>query len=208
MRKILLTSMVMAVALGAQAVYAFGPPHRLGALTPEEILATLPEGAEKKASDLSVAEWTALAGAASIAAQEDRYEARARFLSFVVPGTGQFATGQVGEGIARLGIELAIIGGTAAAYYLLLPEDMQDASRGERHDLARDYWEDGDGAKLLPAMGVAAAGLTLSIVNRVLASKDAGDQARANIDSGKVTFEPAIYLSGARFGFGMRMKIH
>lgn len=207
MKKISIVSMVLALILAGEGLYAHGRGY--DGLTDAEILAVLPEGAEKKPSEVTVAEWTALAGAASIAKQEDRYVGGAKFLSFALPGAGQFAVGDTADGFLRLGLEAAIIAGTAAAYWALLPDDLQDSSlsRSERRDLTHDYWEDGDGAKLLPAMGVAAAGITLSIVNRVWASKDAGETARDNIKSGKVTFEPKIYVVGNRFGFGMGMRL-
>lgn len=208
MKKVSIAALLFAMILSGQVLFAH--PRGYGGLTPPEILAAIPDGAGKTADDLTVAEWTALLGAASIAKQEDRYVGRAQFLSFVLPGTGQFMTGNYGGGMLRLGAELAIIGGTAAAYWMLLPSDLQDSSlsRSERRSIREDYWDSGDGAKLLPAMGVAAAGLTLSIVNRVLASSDAGDAARANIQSGKVSFEPNIYLSGTRLGLGLKMRIY
>jgi hypothetical protein len=205
-KKVMIASMVFAAVLTAQGLYA----HGYDGLTPEEIQAAAPEAVGKKVSELTVAEWAALAGAASVAKQEDRYVGRAKFLSFVVPGTGQFIVGDTGGGFIRMGTELAIIAGTATAYWLLLPDDLQDSSlsRSERRSLMRDYWEDGDGAKVLPAMAVAAAGFTLSIVNRVLASSDAGKTARSNIESGKVVFEPKVYLDRGRFGFGIGMRMH
>jgi hypothetical protein len=205
MKKVAIISMFFAFALVGQLLYA----HGYKGLTSSEILAAVPDGAGKTIEELTVAEWTALASAASVARQEDRYVGHAKFLSFVLPGTGQFMVGDTTGGILHLGAELAIIAGTVTAYRLLLPSDLQDSSlsRSERRSLMDDYWEDGDGAELLPAMGVAAAGLTLSIVNRVLASSDAGDTARTNIDSGKVVFEPKIYLTGSHFGFGFGMRI-
>ncbi len=209
MKKTSIIAIAIALVLAGEGLFALGRGRGYDGLTDAEILQALPEGSGKTANELSVAEWTSLASAASIAMQEDRYEGGAKFLSFVLPGTGQFMVGDYTGGILRLGAELAIMAGSATAYHYLLPDDLQDSSlsRSERRDLMRDYWEDGDGAKVLPAMGVAAAGFTLSVVNRVLASKDAGKQAREDIESGKVTFEPKIYLIGSHIGFGMRMRI-
>lgn len=190
--------------MSALSISLFFAHERVG-FTPSEILGAVPEAGAKVPGEMTVEEWTTLAGAVSVANQEARYVNHAGVASFLLPGTGQFLTGDYAGGALYMGAEAAIIGGTAAACWFLLPEDLRDSSlsREERKTLKDEYSDE----ELMPAMCAASAGFVLMVVNSVFSSKDAHETALSNIDSGKVRFEPKIYLSGNHFGLGLVMNI-
>ena len=91
--------------------------------------------------------------------------------------------------------------------YFLLPSDLKqwDLTHKERADLFRSYMNPDKIGEILPAMGVAAGGVVLSLLNSVFASHDAAVKARSNIDSGKVIFEPLVMGMMPGLGFRVRM---
>ena len=156
-----------------------------------------------KVSDLTVGDLAALAGAHSVAMQQRHYVIKAAVSSFVIPGLGQFETGNPVSGSLFLAGHLAILGTTAYTVWALLPSDLQkwNLTMSARHSLIENYWTN-DPAKIAPAAGVLAGGIALSLAESFWSARDARSAAVDNVKSGKVTFEPLDLTEG----FGMRMR--
>lgn len=156
-----------------------------------------------KVGDLTVGDLKALAEAQSIERQKARYVHGAEFASFLIPGLGQFKTGDVAGGTLNLAGQIALVGGTLYGAWALLPSDLQNMnlSKEARSSLMRHYWVN-EPAKVAASAGVMVGGMALSVVHRFWAAADAGDKAEANIASGKVTFEPE--LGWGHFGMKAR----
>jgi len=178
----------------------------LSAVTPEEILNRFPGIGEKTMSELTIEERLLIDAEISIERQENMYVRHAAVASFLIPGTGQFMTGDALGGVVHLAGEAAIIGGVITGLYFLLPEDLKDGSltREERQDLKRSYMTPDNIDEILPAMGVMAGGVLLSVFNSVLASHGAAENALENIESGSVSFKPYVNI-GRTMGLGLRM---
>lgn len=159
--------------------------------------------AETKVADLTVGDLKALAEAQSVERQERRYVHGAAVSSFLVPGLGQFKTGDAVGGTLNLAGHIALVGGTLYGAWALLPSDLQDLdlSHGARKDLMRNYWLHEPG-KVAASAGVMVGGMTVALVHRFWAASDAGEKAEANLASGKVTFEPD--LGWGHFGLKAR----
>lgn len=152
-----------------------------------------------KVSELTIGDLKALAATRSIEFQKAGYVRRAEVASFLIPGMGQYLVGDPLGGTLNLAGQIALVGGTFYAAWALLPSDARNASGSARHDAIGHYWAT-DPAKVAPSALVLVGGLTLSVLQRFWASDAAGERARANIESGKVTFQP---MMGPGF-FGMR----
>lgn len=201
MKKIIFVLLVVVTSFNLSA-----EPHQRG-ITSEEILDLFPGIGEKTFSELTISERIAISEEISIDMQEKNYVRRAAFASFLIPGAGQFMTGDPLTGAAHLAGEAAIVGGVITGLYFLLPEDLKDGSltREERHDLYKTYMTPDNIDQILPAMGVMAGGALLSVFNSIIASHDAAENAFENIESGSVTFNP--YLNtGSTLGMGLRMN--
>jgi len=180
-------------------------------LEPEFIFQTIPEAQNKTISELTLSEHITLASALSIKRQELNYVRSATMASRFLPGAGQFMTGNVGEGVAFLGVQTLITGATIAGVYLLTPANLWDtsASYGQLKQNYKDYANTVTPQELLPVIGVISVGMILSSINRSISSNRARVQAEENIANGSVTFEPLISLptSGQLF-FGVGMKMY
>lgn len=203
MKKIILLLLIAVTGFTLSA-----EPHKRGT-TPEEILGIFPGIGEKTIDELTISERLAISEVISIEKQGNAYVHRAALASFLIPGTGQFMTGDPLAGAAHLAGEAAIIGGVITGLYFLLPEDLKDGSltRDQRHDLYQSYMTHDSIGEILPAMGVVAGGVLLSVINSVMASHGAAENALENIESGAVTFKPYINI-GRTLGLGIRMDWH
>ncbi len=152
-----------------------------------------------KLSDLTVGDLKSLASSRMVEFQKMGYVRRAEIASFVLPGLGQYVVGDPLGGTLNLAGQVALIGGTFYAAWALLPPDARNASGSDRRSAIGHAWAS-EPASMVPSTLVMVGGLTLSVLQRFWASDDAGRQARANIASGKVTFQP---FAGPGF-FGMR----
>jgi hypothetical protein len=148
-----------------------------------------------KISDLTVGDLKTLAAEQSVALQKAGYIRRAEVASFIIPGLGQYLVGDPLGGTLNWAGQIALVGGTFYAAWALLPSDARAAGGRDRRDLIGHYWTT-DPLKVAPSALVMVSGLTLSVLQRFWASDNAGRTARANIQSGKVTFEP---LAGPGF---------
>ena len=150
---------------------------------------------DKKVGDLDGPALAALAQKLRTAAFERAYVSHVAAMSFMMPGAGQFATGNPGTGAAFLAAQLAVAGGTMAGAYFLLPADL----RFDRLDYLgsplatlKTTWENHSVMDYLPSFGLMAAGMIVDMPLRFFSSHDAAADARAAVKAGKVTLETRI----------------
>ena len=177
-------SAVLAAAAGAEGVDAWAQAR-----------------SSLKTSDLTVADWKALAEAESVERQERGYVMGASVSSFLLPGLGQFKVGDPLGGTLNLVGHVALVGGTLYGAWLLMPADIKNADRDQRREkFGATLFS--DPAQVAPVVGIVVGGVALSIVQRFWASGDAKAQALSNLESGKVVFEPQF-----DHGFGFRLRM-
>ena len=104
MKKLLFSILILSVAFSLSA-----QPGKHG-LTPAELLAVSPGIGDKTPDQLTIAERLAISGAISVEHQKNAYVHRAAVASFLIPGAGQFMTGDTWSGVARLSGEILIHG--------------------------------------------------------------------------------------------------
>jgi hypothetical protein len=205
MKKLLLASLI-ACALAAAA--AAEPSSSVTAL-PAEIASALAEMSSTQLGTLTVGDLESVAERISIAAQKTRYVQRARFASRIMPGAGQFMTGDVAGGALFALGNLAITAGTLTAVYFLLPSDLQFGTTNyltDSFETIHTRWQSKSFMDYLPAMGAMAGGMILRGVLGKFSSANAVETARRNIAEGKVTFTPSFEFFGPRFGMCMRWR--
>ncbi len=157
-----------------------------------------------KVGDLTVGDLKALSDIRSVDRQEARYVHGSAVASFLIPGLGQFKTGDAWAGTWNLVGHTALVGATIYGVWALLPDDVKASglSHDARRDLVRGYWTN-DIGKIAPAAGVAVGGVALSLAFRFWSASDAGTRAEENLKSGAVVFEPAAF--DGHWGFRARM---
>ena len=176
--------------LRAELEDLYGGTGTLGALTPGEL--------------------RELAGRLSVAVQKDRFVARSRAMSFMMPGTGEMLNKAYGSGAAFLTADVAVAVGTLVGAYLLLPEDLHFQHLDYFNtpwSTIRDRWEAHTFVEALPTLAVLAGGGLVQVILGGISSGHAGRLARRNIDQGKITFEPDLLLfpqGGMMMGMGWR----
>jgi hypothetical protein len=142
--------------------------------------------------------------------------ARARMASMALPGAGQFLAGDALGGAAFLTGDLVAAAGTLAGAYFLLPANVQFGSLdylNASHAAVRTVWQSNSLSAYLPSLAVVAGGMGVQMLLRALASSNAEATARANVESGKVSFSPELvpFLEGGpdgrmrRMGLGLRL---
>ena len=165
---------------------------------------------EGELGTLSYAELRDLAGRLSVARQKDRFVARSKTMSFMMPGSGEFLNKDYGSGAAFLAADLAVVAGTVVGAYYLLPENLRfqqlDYFNTPFSTIEND-WKGHTFMDYLPSMAVLAGGGVLKAILGHLSSSHAGKLAKRNIDSGKITFQPNLLASpggGMMMGLGWR----
>jgi hypothetical protein len=171
----------------------------------EDLKGWVDSRASVKVADLTVGDLKALADIESVDRQKSRYVFGSAVASFLVPGLGQFKTGDAWAGTWNLAAHTALVGATIYGAWVLLPEDVRAAgwNHDARRDLMRNYFTN-DFGKIAPALGVMAGGAVVSMAFRFWSSHDAKTRALENLNSGSVTFEPAA-IDG-HFGMMARMQ--
>ena len=159
---------------------------------------------------LSYGELRELAGRFSVARQKDRFVARSKARSFIMPGSGQLLNKDYGSGAAFLAADLAVVAGTLIGAYYLLPDDLQFRQLDYFNTSwsgIRTAWEGHSFMDYLPSMGLLAGGGVVKAILGQLSATHAGKLARRNIDGGKITFEPDLLFlpdGGMMMGLGWR----
>ena len=205
MKKILIALVVLAaLASGVSAQETVTP-----ASLDQELSSALQDIASTQVGTLTIGDMLKIAGRVSIAEQKLHYVRKARMASFMLPGAGQFMTGDSVGGALFLAGDIVVMTGTLAGAYFLLPADLQFNSLNYFTSSCaqiRATWENHSFVDLLPSMGVMAGGFLLKGIIGHLSAAGASRAALRNIADGKVTFTPNLGFMGHGFGMGMQMR--
>jgi len=175
------------------------------AVSAEDVFRIVPSLDGKAVSEITINEVLEIAESASVVKQEQHYIRGAAMSSLLIPGMGQFKTGNTLGGVLHMTTGLAIAGGSIYGSYMLLSEDVK-AILGDKTAM-HSYFETNDKTEMLPAFGVMAGGGVLYLINNIISSGTAVKRAKAQVESGDVTFEPDLYIVSGGFGFGMHMRM-
>jgi hypothetical protein len=167
-------------------------------------------GRQGELGSLGYGELRELAGRLSVAHQKDRFVARSKTMSFMMPGSGQFLNKDFGTGAAFLAADLAVVAGTLVGAYFLLPDNLRFQQLDYFHtpfNTIRDAWEGHTLTDYLPSMALLAGGGLAKAILGQISSTHAGKLARRNIDAGTISFEPNLLVlphGGMMMGLGWR----
>ncbi len=192
---------------GAAPVFAQKAAEPLG--VEAELDAALQEMAASQLGTLTGADLAKLADRLSIARQKLLYVQRARRASFMVPGAGQFITGDALGGSLYLAGDVAVVAGSLVGAYFLLPTNVQFNNLDYLNApliTIQNAWQANSILSYLPSFGVLLGGHILSMVLGHFSAVSADREARQNIADGKVTFTPKFDFDRRGFGFGMMMR--
>jgi hypothetical protein len=197
---------ILAILLAAAAAFAADPSPRIPSLQ-QEVAAALEEYAPREVGALTVGDLEQIAARLSLVRQKASFVPRSAMMSMAMPGMGQFVNGDRAAGVLFAAGNVAIMAGTIAATWLLLPADVQPQSLFVVPVASiKTLVEDHTLLEYLPAAGAMAGGLLLDCVLRMASAGHAAGLARKNIAEGKITFEPESGFTGHGFMMGMRVK--
>ncbi len=199
-----------AAANQADAAPAPAPsaPVRERSYLEQELESAASELSSGTVGNLTVDDLEKVAEHLAIAVQKERYVQRARNASFMLPGLGQFMTGDTLGGWLFVAWDLTVLAGTLVSAYFVLPANVQFASLDYLNSplsTIRSVWASNSIIAYLPLVGVLAGGVILETVLRYVSADNAANTARRNIDQGKVTFQPTLDLLDGGLGLGMKM---
>jgi hypothetical protein len=193
--------------VGMAPAFAQKAPEPLG--FEAELDAALQEMSAAQLGTLTMADLEKLMGRLSVAEQKVRYVQRARRASFMIPGAGQFMTGDTLGGSLFLAGDIVVVAGSIVGAYFLLPANVQfnnlDYLNAPVVNLA-SAWQSNSILSYLPSFGVLVGGAIVRGVLGHFSAVSAGREARQNIADGKVTFTPNFDLTQHGFGMGMMMR--
>jgi hypothetical protein len=150
---------------------------------------------DKKLGDLDGPALAALALKIRTAAFERAYVSHVAAMSFMMPGAGQFVTGDAGMGAAFMVSQLAVVAGSVVGSYFLLPADLRFDKLdylGSPISAIKTTWDAHSIADYLPSVGIMAAGMLVDMPLRFFAAKGAAADAQAAIKDGRVKLETRI----------------
>jgi pyruvate/2-oxoglutarate dehydrogenase complex dihydrolipoamide acyltransferase (E2) component len=199
-----------AAANQADAAPAPAPsaPARERSYLEQELESAASELSSGTVGNLTVDDLEKVAEHLAIAVQKERYVQRARNASFMLPGLGQFMTGDTLGGWLFVAWDVTVLAGTLLSAYFVLPANVQFASLDYLNSplsTVRSAWASNSIIAYLPLAGVLAGGVILETVLRYVSADNAANTARRNIDQGKVTFQPTLDLADGGLGLGMKM---
>lgn len=204
---------IVLVSLGVAAGAAFAeeaasppPPQPMAG----ELLGALQDLSVTQIGALTVADMAQVAGRLSVAAQRVEYVNRAAMASLIMPGAGQLMTGNTLAGALFITGDVALAAGMAAGIYFLLPADLQFGSLNwftAPFSTIKAAYESHSFVDYLPSAGVMAGGMLVRAILSHASSRMAVEEARENLASGKVTFQPRLDFLGNGFMMGMRMRM-
>jgi hypothetical protein len=189
MRKIILGSIFLLLAAAA-----FARPESAAALN-SEVTAILDQNAQTQIGTMTIGDMEKLAGQISIAIQKEEYVRRAGMASMMLPGLGQFRMGDSTNGSLFLAGDIVLFAGTLLGTYYLLPSNVQFASLDYLNtplSSIRSTWESNTLSNYGPSIAVAIGGMAAQMLLRWVSAKNAREDARQAIESGKVTFQPEL----------------
>lgn len=180
-----------------------GHSHHDDKFSSQDVYEMVPSLDGKTLSEVTTNELLGLAEKISIRQQEEAYIDGVTFASFVVPGTGQFITGNAGLGALQLTLHLGIVAGSLYGAYEFLPDDIKNATQSKAGIEAA--FDNATFEELLPSLGFLAGGALLDGILSSWSASGARRAAEENVRSGKVTFEPDLRVNalGAFFGLGI-----
>jgi len=214
MKTRIVLSLLLTVAAAAFARPPMGPgmhPHRFP-IERTYLRAELDSlaGEEAELGSLSYGELREQAGRLSVALQKDRFVARSKAMSYMLPGSGQLLNKEYGSGAAFLATDLVLGVGTLVGTYFLLPADLRFNELNyfdTPFNVIRDTWEGHTFMDYLPSMALMAGGAVLRAILGQFSAAHAEKLARRNIDGGKIDFTPDLLLQpggGMMMGLGWR----
>jgi hypothetical protein len=209
---------IVLVAVLAAVAAAGAQEKAAPAGTQAELNAALQELSAAELGTLTVADLVKVAERVSVAEQKVAYVQRARMASMMLPGAGQFMTGDALGGSLFLIGDIAIMAGAMIGSYLYLPPNLLigDGVGGTTTNYLTDSFavmkarfEGHSFMEYLPSMGFMAGGMILKGILGHFSAVSAAGEARKNIADGKITFTPNFGFMGRGFmmGMGMRMKL-
>jgi hypothetical protein len=205
---LLVSGMLVGVLPGAMtAAFAQKAPEPLG--IEAELNAALQEMASAQLGTLTAADLVKLEERLSVAQQKLQYVQRARRTSFMIPGAGQFMTGDALGGSLFLAGDIAVVAGSLIGAYFLLPTSVQFDNLDYLNaplSTIETTWKGNSVLSYLPSFGVLLGGAILKGVLGHISAVSAAREARQNIADGKVTFTPSFDFDRHGFGMGMRMR--
>jgi hypothetical protein len=155
------------------------------------------ERATSTVDEITIGDLRQLGATLSVVAQEEDYVRRASQASYLMPGSGHFGVGETGRGVAFLAGSVVIAAGTVVGAYFLLPEEVQFGELDYINDSFREIgttWRGESIASLLPSFGVLLGGGLIHAILGELASNDAENIARRQIETGEKTFDPKPFI--------------
>lgn len=214
MKRVLLLLLILLIGVTAFAESERGH-HDMDA-THMEIESILSKYSDIPFGEVTLNDVQDLAGELSIPMQQSAYVQKARIASMIMPGMGQFITGDTVGGALYAAADVAIAAGTMVGLYFLLPPELQFDQLNyftATHAEIKTAWQTAKDnmtfANSWPIMSVAAGSMLLQHGLRFFSARQAADRARANIADGTVKFEPRPMIIIDRFGgigFGMGMR--
>jgi hypothetical protein len=218
MRRVMVACIFLSLAAGAFALPGgpgfMGPGDASSAALNSEITGILDQQAATQIGTMTVGDMEKLAGQISIAIQKEQYVRRAGMASMMLPGMGQFKTGDSLNGSLFLAGDIAVFAGTLLGAYFLLPSNVQLASMDYLNtplSSIRTTWESNTLSEYGPSIAVAVGGMAVQMLLRWVSARNAREDARQAIDNGKVTFQPELVPlfgpmgPGGMYGMGMGM---
>ncbi len=218
------TVVTLILILAAAATAASGDGHmrmgdghmrvhdETGSRLRQELAGIVEDHSDTPLGELTVNELFDIAGQLSIREQEGRYIERKQRRSFMLPGLGQFGTGDPLAGSLFLGGHVALKAGTLTGAYMLLPDEVRPGNdgldyAGDSFADIRDTWRSLSFSDIGPSLGVLAGGGLVQTAYRFWSASDAGARATRNVEEGTVRFEPQPFMFvGDRLGFGASLK--
>lgn len=214
MKRVLLLLLILSVGFAAFAESESRHHEKDGIGT--ELESILSRYADIPLGEVTLSDFQDLAGELSIPLQQSAYVRKASIASMIMPGMGQFITGDTVGGSLYVVADVAIVAGTLVGLYFLLPPELQfdqlnyfTSTRAEIKTAWQTAKDNMTFANSWPIMGVAAGSMLLQHGLRFLSARQAAGQARANIADGTVKFEPRPMIITDRFGgigFGVGMR--
>ena len=212
MKKSIAFLLILFAALSAFAGEEKSGRHHKDNALQDEIEAILDEYSETAISDLTFGQIEDIMGRLSVPMQEAAYVKRSKMASMIIPGAGQFINGEALSGTLFLVADVAVAAGTMVGAYFLLPSELHfdqldylNSSHTEIKTAWKTAMENATLAEMLPLAGVMTGGMLLHHLVSGFSARNAGQLARENIESGKVTFEPKLNFGG-KMGMGFSMK--
>ncbi len=205
MKRILLSLLILSVSVAVFAESDRGHHDKDG--VGSEIEAILSNYDDIALGDVTLSDIQALAGELSIPLQRQAYVRKASKASMMMPGMGQFITGDTVGGSLYVAADVAIAAGTLVGLYFLLPPELQFDQLNYFTSTSADIeaaWQTAKDnmtfANSWPIFAVAGGSMLLQHGLRFFSARQAGARARANIEDGTVTFEPRAMIITDRFG--------